>query len=284
MRGVNWLTAYVPGQRHSALPPGTARRIPAGSKFVFQMHYTPNGHAQQDNTRVGMVFVEPESVENEIITLIALNQEFEIPPHATDHLVTAQVPELPAGAQLLAVSPHMHVRGKSFQVFSQVGDQRKLLLDVPRYDFNWQHTYEFSEPLALDSVESLQIVARFDNSAGNPVNPDPSATVTWGDQTWEEMAVAFFEVSQPLNRQLEPLADVAAAHHQDEPEPTLESPAARKYADDFLKALDRDGDGRVAHAEAPLSVKHYSFGFFDANRDKQIDRDELLRAYRQGRK
>jgi peroxiredoxin len=283
-RGVSWLTAYVPGQRHSALPPGTARRIPAGSKFVFQMHYTPNGQPQEDNTRVGMVFVDPASVDNEVITVMALNQEFEIPPGAAEHAVSARVRKLPAGGQLLAVSPHMHVRGKSFQLFSRRGDERQLLLDVPRYDFNWQHTYELSQPLALDAIDGLEFLATFDNSPGNPVNPDPGATVTWGDQTWEEMAVAFFEVSQPREPEPEGDAGQSPARASGNETPKERSSAelramAEKRADDFLRTLDRDRDGRVARREAPLSIQRYSFSMFDANGDGQIDREELLRIF-----
>ncbi|MGN6547828.1 MAG: redoxin domain-containing protein [Aureliella sp.] len=280
-RGVNWLTAYVPGQRHSPLPTGTARRIPAGSKFVFQMHYTPNGQPQEDNTRVGMVFVDAESVQNELITLMALNQEFEIPPHAERHAVSARVPHLPAGGQLLAVSPHMHVRGKSFQLFSRRGDQKQLLLDVPRYDFNWQHTYELARPLLLDSIDGLEIEAAFDNSSSNPVNPDPNATVTWGDQTWEEMAVAFFEVSRPLGGERGRSSDAVRDGAMDDEEPPAAHLRAEveRRADDFLRKLDRDGDGLVAFSEAPLSMQRYSFGMFDHNHDRQIDRTELLEAF-----
>ncbi|MGN6135356.1 MAG: redoxin domain-containing protein [Aureliella sp.] len=290
-RGVSWLTAYVPGQRHSGLPEGTARRIPAGSKFVFQMHYTPNGQPQDDNTKVGMVFADPASVENEVITLMAINQEFEIPPRAADHPVTASLSHLPRGGQLLAISPHMHVRGKSFQLFTRSGGQKQLLLDVPHYDFNWQHTYELAQPLPLDSIQGLEFLATFDNSSGNPVNPNPDTLVTWGDQTWEEMAVAFFEVSQPLDKQSqESAADVVdqtgnrsrAANAVAGSSPSADeqtAAAAEKFAADFLSALDRDHDGRVTYDEAPISIQRYSFDLFDADGDRNIDRDDLLVTY-----
>lgn len=271
-RGVSWLTAYVPGQRHSALPPGSARRIPAGSKLVFQMHYTPNGQIQYDTTKVGMLFVEPKSVEREVITLMAINQEFEIPPHAKDHPVSARLTRLPRGGELLAISPHMHVRGKSFQLFSHEKGRAspELLLDVPKYDFNWQHTYELAKPLPLDSIESFEVLSKFDNSTDNPVNPDPKARVTWGDQTWEEMAVAFFEVTQPLVR------DAKTETTKSADELASSKAAAEKFADDFLARLDRNHDGRVRFDEAPLSIQRYSFWRFDTNRDNAIERTELI--------
>ncbi|MCC6510338.1 MAG: redoxin domain-containing protein [Pirellulaceae bacterium] len=272
-RGVSWLTAYVPGQRQHTLPAGSARRIPAGSKFVFQMHYTPNGTPQTDQTKVGMLFVEPDQVKHEVITMMAINQEFEIPPQVADHPVTAKLKRLPKGGQLLAVSPHMHVRGRSFQLLMKQAGQEQTLLDVPRYDFNWQHTYELAEPLALDTIESLEFIARFDNSTGNPVNPNPNTLVTWGDQTWEEMAVAFFEVSQPLVNASEELSASTSKET-----PADRDAQAAKFADEFLAKLDLNRDGFVHYDEAPLSIQRYSFGRFDHNQDRKIDRQELLRS------
>lgn len=277
VRGISWLTAYVPGQRQHVLPAGTARRIPAGSKFVFQMHYTPNGTPQKDLTKVGMVFVDKESVKREIVTLMAINQEFEIPAQVADHPVTARLKRLPKGGQLLAVSPHMHVRGKSFELFMKQNGQSTTVLDVPRYDFNWQHTYELAEPIALDSIESMEFVARFDNSTGNPVNPNPNEVVTWGDQTWEEMAVAFFEVSQPLERGASEAKALSPEEEQQKHD------AAEKFADEFLKRLDANHDGQVYFDETPISIQRYSFHRFDGNGDRKIERSELVQVGRGSR-
>ncbi len=271
-RGVSWLTAYVPGQRQHVMPVGSGRRIPAGSKFVFQMHYTPNGTPQNDLTKVGMVFVDEASVKNEVVTLMAINQEFEIPPQVADHPVSAKLRRLPKGGQLLAVSPHMHVRGKSFELFMKQAGQQRTLLNVPRYDFNWQHTYELAEPLSLDSVDGIEFLARFDNSSGNPVNPNPNEVVTWGDQTWEEMAVAFFEVSQPLEN-----GRADRTKQLTEEEKLAKQQAAERFADEFLSRLDTNRDGHVHFDETPISIQRYSFHRFDNNGDRQIDRDELVK-------
>ena len=195
--GIGWLTAYVPGQRATQFPPGFARRIPAGSKFVFQMHYTPNGKAQFDQTKIGLNFIDEASVTHEVFTLAGIDQEFEIPPNVAEHAVDASVSWLPKEGMLLAAMPHMHLRGKSFQVRTRSGDSESIQLDVPHYDFNWQHTYEWSEPIPLRDIDRLSFTATFDNSVANPFNPNPNEYVMWGDQTWEEMAVAFFEVARP---------------------------------------------------------------------------------------
>ena len=270
VRGVGYLTGYVPGQRSSSFPSGYARRVPAGSKFVFQMHYTPNGVEQTDLTQIGMTFIPESEVTHEVFTLIGIDQEFEIPPQVPDFPVHGKVGWFPKRAELLAIIPHMHVRGKGFQVTSAIGDQAEILLDVPRYDFNWQHVYELSKPIKLDQIEKLEFTARFDNSENNPANPDPSQTVTWGDQTWEEMAVAFFEVSEPRGGSSEPepqrnkqrliLKDVEKD----------ETPSAEAFVKDFFQKFDKNRDDLVEPHETSLAFRRFGFRNYDEDRDGKL--------------
>ncbi len=276
-RGMSFVTAYVPGQRATAFPPGHARRIPPRSKLVFQMHYTPDGREHEDLTSVGLVTMPREEVTHEVLTLAAVEQDFEIPPHAANHEVRAEIKGFSTGSTLLAVSPHMHLRGKAFELRARRGDTSETLLSVPHYDFNWQHTYEFSEPLPLDGVDALEIVAWFDNSAANPTNPDPGETVMWGEQTWEEMALAFFEVARPLVAPEEQTPATPAG--ETEPE---ESVAAAR-ADSFLTRFDANHDGVVVRTEASRIVRDYSFSILDADSDGRITRDEAVRAMRRRR-
>ncbi len=280
--GVGWLTAYVPGQR---LPPPSehmARKVPAGSKFVFQMHYTPTGKVEQDLSQLGLIFAPDEQVSEELITLIGINQSLEIPPHQSDVAVKGKTSSLPAASRLLAISPHMHLRGKSFQVRSCGAGTEQILLDVPHYDFNWQHTYILESPLPLTDVDALDFTAMYDNSTANPFNPDPEDFVTWGDQTWEEMAVVFYEVSRPRAREQ---TAPAAKNNRDEMAADEDDPAEtaaaneRRYqqlADAFFRDLDRDGDGRIRYDEVDRAVQLRGFRPIDANRDQIIDREELL--------
>lgn len=279
VRGVGYLTGYVPGQRSFILPEGAARRVPAGSKFVFQMHYTPNGVEQDDLTQLGMTFVPESAVTHEVFTLLGIDQEFEIPPYAPDFPVHGSVGWFPKRAELLAIIPHMHVRGKSFQATSRQGDKTETLLDVPRYDFNWQHVYELSKPLKLEAIDKLEFTTRFDNSKQNPSNPDPSQTVTWGDQTWEEMAIAFFEVSEPRNAAAEPEPErnkqkliVNTGVEKSERESNEE------FVADFFKRFDKNKDGIVEALETPLGFRKFGFQEFDANRDAKLSREEIQAA------
>ena len=285
VRGVGYLTGYVPGQRSFSLPPGYARKVPAGSKFVFQMHYTPNGVEQEDLTQVGMTFIPDSEVTHEVFTLLGIDQEFEIPPNAADYTVHVNVGWFPKRAELLAIVPHMHVRGKGFQAITRQGEQTEVLLDVPRYDFNWQHVYELSKPLKLDSIDKLEFTARFDNSRSNPANPDPSQTVYWGDQTWEEMAVGFFEVAEPRDALAEPepqrnkqkLVIKMGAEKEE-----LES--VEKFVADFFKRFDKNHDGVVEKLETPLGFRNYGFRNFDENGDGKLSREEIESAAKRPRK
>ena len=273
-RGVGWLTAYVPGQRLSPVPKGYARKIPAGSKLVFQMHYTTNGAEHEDISQVGIVFGKADEVTHELITLIAIDQEFEIPPQAPNHEVSGEVRWFPENGLLLSVAPHMHFRGKSFQLFADRASHAETLLHVPRYDFNWQHSYEFTDARPLSEIDRLRFTAAFDNSSGNPVNPDPSEWVTWGDQTWEEMAVAFLEVAEPLR----PTSPEATAASNAQVEPRAISPdrehRIQKFVDDFFGRLDTNADGVVLRAEVPISVRN-TFWRFDHDGDLKADRVEV---------
>ncbi len=278
-REIGLLSAFVPGQVRSPLPEGYAQRIPAGSRIVFQMHYTPNGKVEHDLTRLGLVFADPKDVTHEVIALGGIQQEFEIPPRTPRHVVDGRIGWFPRDGMLLSIMPHMHLRGKAFEFRIERGEQSETVLQVPAYDFNWQHNYELTSPLPLNDVDELSFSAIFDNSSDNPFNPDPSELVTWGDQTWQEMAVTFISVARPLGkgRQQSP-TDLST----DEEERISEQLAnqeqrAREFADRYIGRFDDNGDGFVTRNELPHSVRIFSYWQLDADGDGRISRDEIYR-------
>lgn len=190
-----WITATAPGARPLVLPEGFAKLIPAGSKLLFQMHYTPNGTPQTDLSSVGFKFVDPNTVRKTVGTRQAINESFRIPPGADNHKVTARF-RFRKDSLMLSLFPHMHLRGKSFRYIAKYPDgTREILLDVPNYDFNWQNGYEFKQPKLIPAKTVLECVAHFDNSENNFANPDPTKTVRWGDQTWDEMMIGYFDMA-----------------------------------------------------------------------------------------
>jgi peroxiredoxin len=190
---VNSVATFAPGMPAWQARSGMAKRIPAGSKLYFQAHYTPNGAEAVDLSRAGLVFIDRKQVERQLLTDAVVNFRIQIPPKADNFRAEAAY-RFGRDMRLVSLLPHMHLRGKAFRI--EAVDQeggRKLLLDVPRYDFNWQNSYVFAEPLKVREGTTLQCTAWYDNSENNPANPDPTKTVGWGDQTWEEMLVAQFE-------------------------------------------------------------------------------------------
>lgn len=189
---INLLGGYNPGGGPWRAPPGMAMKVPKGSVIVFEMHYTPNGAPRQDTSRLGLLFADPREVRKEVHTVMPANKEFVIPPRAADHRVEARY-EFPADARILFFRPHMHLRGKSFRyVLVNPSGEREILLDVPRYDFNWQDNYVPRSPKRVSAGSILECTAYFDNSADNPSNPNPDQEVRWGDQSWEEMMIGIF--------------------------------------------------------------------------------------------
>ena len=283
MDGLGMLTAYVPGQRIAPVTAGLAKRVPAGSSIVFQMHYTPTGKEQSDSTKLGLLFADKQKVDHELVSLVGINHGLEIPPGEAAARVDGVSTHLPKNGKLLSIAPHMHLRGKTVSVEVKQGDTTRTILEVPSYDFNWQHTYFLREPIPLNDVDSITFTATYDNSTSNPFNPDPSQFVTWGDQTWEEMAVVFYEVAKPLeddNQQVK----VDSTNPATVGKPVSEKLAGeaeplerhRQLVDELMRDLDRNADGLIQYDEPDLAVKRRLYWQIDRNGDRAIDREEVL--------
>lgn len=194
--GQGLLTAYAPGDVPLQLEPGQAKKIPKGASLIFQMHYTPNGTEQVDRSSVGLIFAR-ELPKQEVRVRAVAQQSLFIWPGAKDHPAKASsVFSQTQDTLVYSLMPHMHLRGKAFEVEAIYPDgKREILLNVPKYDFGWQTTYIFKQPKRLPAGTRMECRARYDNSADNPNNPDPRRIVTWGDQTWEEMMIGFVNYS-----------------------------------------------------------------------------------------
>jgi hypothetical protein len=193
------LLVYAPGSSPDQWPDGMAKFLPAHSDLVFQMHYTTNGHAANDQTSIGMIFAK-QPPKQRVLTLQLANDHdtIPIPPGAENYRVEVHG-TLPNDATLLSFFPHMHLRGKRFQYNVVHPDKSIETLLKVNYDFYWQLSYKLAEPRLLKAGTDLQAVAWYDNSRHNQHNPDPDSPVKWGDQTYNEMMVGFFDVAVPAN-------------------------------------------------------------------------------------
>ena len=187
------LMVYTPGNSHEIWKSGVAKKIPAGADLVLQMHYTANGKATADRTSIGMTFAK-QPPKQAVLTLQMGHDRFVIPPGDPNYRISVSG-TVPNDALLIGLLPHMHLRGKAFEyLILGPGGAVETLLKVNNYDFNWQINYRLAEPRLLKAGTRLEWVGYFDNSPNNPRNPDPSAEVRFGEQSWEEMMIGFFDV------------------------------------------------------------------------------------------
>jgi hypothetical protein len=192
------VAGYAPGTMPDIMKPGEAKLIPAGSDIIFQVHYTANGTAGTDISKLGLVFAKAP-VEKRVLSLAVTTANFAIPPNDPNYEVKARM-TLQEDATLVNMLPHMHFRGKDFTYrVTYPSGETETLLEVPHYDFNWQLTYELAKPKVLPKGTVIDCVAHYDNSPNNRFNPDPTKEVHYGEQTWEEMMFGFFDVSVPMN-------------------------------------------------------------------------------------
>jgi peroxiredoxin len=191
------LVCYAPGDMPGIYPPGTAKRIPAGAVLELQVHYQPVGVPRFDRSAVGIRLAR-QPVHRLAKSRGASNRDFVLRAGASDVTLQSSYTLLEDG-DLLSMTPHMHFRGRSFRFDARFPDgRRQSLLSVPSYDFNWQNVYRLAEPIPLPRGTRIECTAVFDNSARNPVNPDPGKDVRWGDQSTDEMMIGYFDYSTDL--------------------------------------------------------------------------------------
>ena len=195
----SFFTGYVPGTEPLPFPTGTSKPVVKGQKFVSQMHYISMGRATNDITRIGFYFAAATPTAP-LIQASAYNLFFSIPPGASDSQTTAQTAPFAKAVYLYDLSPHMHLRGSRFQYEAVYPaghvPAREILLSVPRYDFSWQTPYRLAHPKLLPAGTSILCTGAWDNSYLNPDNPSPTTTVTFGEQTFNEMFIGFFSYSE----------------------------------------------------------------------------------------
>jgi hypothetical protein len=186
-----YFAGMVPGQGHITFPEGTAKKLPKGAVLIFQIHYTTNGKETQDRPRIGFKFAE-KPPEYEVVTKAAANRSFQIAANDPNYEVSASYTFFQP-TRLLSVNPHSHVRGKAFKYELIYPDGKTdVILNLPRYDFNWQIEHQFATPIDVPVGTRMKVTGWYDNSKDNPANPNPSKVVKFGEQTWDEMMIGYF--------------------------------------------------------------------------------------------
>lgn len=187
------LAGYAPGMNQAVWEPGTVKKIPAGAKILFQMHYSKvAGSIQKDRSSIGLILAKTPPTK-QILTRPVSNNYFLIPAGADNHQVTACW-TVESDIHILTLMPHMHLRGKSqkIEAFYPNG-KSEVLLNVLAYDFSWQTVYYLKQQAAIPKGTKILVTSTFDNSAKNKYNPDPKKAVRWGDPTYDEMMIGWID-------------------------------------------------------------------------------------------
>ena len=192
---LGFFAGYVPGYDPVPAPDGTAKLLPRATVLQFQMHYITTGQPETDQTEIGL-YVSPNPPTYALQTKSAPNITFTIPPNASETVATATY-TFAKNSMLYEMAPHMHLRGSWFRYEALYPDSRReILLSVPHYEFHWQTLYRLAQPKFMPAGTRLLCTGAWDNSAQNLENPDPSTTVTFGEQTFNEMFIGYFNFAE----------------------------------------------------------------------------------------
>lgn len=189
--GMEWrqlvgMIPWLPGYPAFSFPPDAGFFVGKGTQIIFEIHYTPNGKAVKDRPELRLTFLK-QPPKKQISIIGVFDEGFRIAPR-DPHYRLDLLYTLPRDMRLIGALPHMHVRGKSMVHEALLPNgERKLLFDMPRWDFDWQFVYWYKDPIFLPKGTKLLATGHFDNSPFNPRNPDPDQVVVYGDQTWNEM-------------------------------------------------------------------------------------------------
>lgn len=270
----HYLAAYAPGYQAVTYPDGWAKHVPAGSTLRFQLHYTPRGRATRDQSALGLRF--SKAPPRHEVRVGAVAAPIDIPPGDPDFRIEGRLP-VPKAARLMSFMPHMHLRGKAYRYeLERPGVAPVTLLDVPRYDFNWQLLYRYHEPLALQSGDTLRFTAWFDNSDQNPANPDATKWVHWGPQTYDEMQLGYVEYFLPGAKPGEASASIGRHRRLGRTEETGRPGPPALDIEAIFRRLDRNGDGELTPDELPAAQRD-NLMRLDVNQDEVISLEEAKR-------
>ena len=262
----NYISGYAPGNQAMQAPQGTGILVPGGGHYQFQMHYTPYGRTTVDHSKLGLYFADNPPA-NFLRQTVVVDPTILIPANKARHQEQAYL-TFERDALLYSLVPHSHYRGIASEFELQRPDGgSEIVLSVPDYDFNWQRTYEFAEPVPMPAGSRLIHRTVYDNSARNPGNPDPDRDVPWGLQSWDEMLYGAVQYAWVEETTANPI-------HDEERQETFQ----------MVGFLDKDMDGKLAWDELPVHLKKRladGIAAADANGDGGLDVDEIQSMQRQ---
>jgi hypothetical protein len=253
------LVGWSPGADPMPIEEGIARVVPAGADIVVQMHYHPSGKAETDQSSLGLRFTGPPT--KGLAGFILINRGLDIPPGEANYIARASM-TVPRDALLHGITPHAHFLAKEMKVNARLPDGSvKPLIRIKDWDFNWQGQYRYAEPIPLPKGTRVEFEYSYDNSAANPQNPsNPPVRVRWGEQSTDEMAIAFLNFVLPSPDDVRP----------------FQQAMLREYIEMFVREVDNVGD---LPPEVPPAISlglQRALRRFDANGNGKLDPGERL--------
>jgi hypothetical protein len=253
------LFGWAPGSVPPPEEAGISRKIEKGADIVVQLHYHPSGKVERDQSMLGLHLSGPPT--KGVATMLMLNTNLYIPPGATGHWVKASM-TLPQDGELFAIAPHAHYLGKEMKINAHLPDGSvKPLVYIKDWDFNWQGQYRYKEAIKLPAGTRIELEYSYDNSTGNPQNPStPPKMVRWGEQTTDEMAIAFLGILLPTP------ADVAP----------FQRSVQRQMLESILTGLENFDDLPPEIPPATAAGLKRALVLFDRNKNGKLDEDERV--------
>jgi hypothetical protein len=257
------LFGWAPGSVPQPVDPGISRRLEKGSDIVVQIHYHPSGKVEHDQSQLGLRFTGPPT--KGVATMLLLNTNIYIPANARDYWVKASM-TLPRDAELFSISPHAHYLGKEMKIDAQLPDgSTKHLIYIKDWDFNWQGQYRYKEPIHLPAGTRIDLAYSYDNSTANPQNPsNPPKPVRWGEQTTDEMALAFLGFLLPTPEDVQPFQQAVRRQMLDSILSNLQSfddlpseipPETVQRLKSVMVLIDRNKNGKLDEDERALLMR-----------------------------
>lgn len=280
---------YGPGTPPIEFKDGYGKLFPAGSKISLDMHYHKEvgpDTAESDQTSVAFKFA-PGPVDDPVTTVWIAQRFLDIPPN-TDNVQSLSEFTFKDDGHILSFTPHMHYRGKSMHYAAHYPDGTvETLIDVPKFDFNWQLVYKLPEPKAVPKGTTIRVTAHHDNTANNPYNPDPSQHIRWGSKTTDEMMIGFMDYSyETLKDQQSMMPDGFELFGDDDDEDDDGERRGQRGRrgggpGNLIERLDENKDGKLSMEEVPATFSGL-FTQLDTNKDSFVDPEEF-KAFRGGR-
>ena len=255
--GAGLLMGWAPGYTPLPAEPALSQTVQPGAAVVIQVHYHPSGKPEEDQSSIGLKFSGPPTKGRAL--LLVMNRYLDIPAGESHYVVKGSI-TVPQDAELWGITPHAHYLATDMKINARLPDGSVIpLIWIKDWDFNWQGQYRYKEPIKLPKGTKIELEYVYDNSENNPHNPShPPVRVRFGEQTKDEMALAFLGIVLPSPADVQP----------------FQRAVVLQYVEDFVR-LTKDLNDLPEEIPPAMAMRlRMGLALFDQNHDGKLDADE----------